>query len=694
MTQAAKASENPLLADEGLPRFDLLRPEHVQAGVGQVLSKAKASLEKLERELRPTWDGLLEPLEELGRPFEHAWQPVGHLLGVKNSEELRKAHEAVLPEVVGISLRMRQSQAVHDALQQIRSSSDYAAWQGSRKRIVEDKLRDAHQAGVGLQGAERDRFNQIELELSQLQTDFSNHVLDATKAYELVLSDGRDAEGLPQTLRQLASQSYNQARGVSTSTAEKGPWRITLDPPVFTPFMQHCRNRSLREQVYRAYIARAGSGKTSNVELITRILKLRQEKARLLGYPRFAELSLASKMAPSVQAVHRMFDELSAVAMDHARKDMDELRAFVRAKGELSDLAHWDLSFWTERLREERFGYTDEQLRPYFPMPRVLEGLFSLCEKLFGIKVLAAEGKAPIWHEDVRYFEVLGETGQPIAGFYLDAYSRPKEKRGGAWMDVCLSRRKVHGKLQLPVAHLCCNGTPPVGSRPSLMSFREVETLFHEFGHGLQHMLTTVDDADAAGLNCIEWDAVELASQFMENWCYHEPTLLGLSAHVDTGEPLPAELFAKIKASRTFRAGSMIMRQVELGLTDMLLHEDFDPQGKVSAFDLWRDVASRTGVLAPLPENRFLCSFTHIFSGAYAAGYYSYKWSEVLSADAFAAFEEAGLEDARKVAALGRRFRDTVLALGGSMHPMEVFREFRGREPSTQALLRHAGMLA
>ncbi|MGH7127275.1 MAG: M3 family metallopeptidase, partial [Planctomycetaceae bacterium] len=470
------------------------------------------------------------------------------------------------------------------------------------------------------------------------------------------------------------------------------------------------------------FVTRASSGEFDNSPLIPRILKLRQEKSRLLGYDNFAAVSLAQKMAPDVAAVEAMFETLRAASWDAAQQDLKDLEELAAQNGgvagseespeqsvqrpdtqtpslvsrlsslDSSPLLHWDIAFWAERLRERRFDYTDEQLRPYFPLENVLEGLFGLCHRLFGVTVRQADGEAPVWHKDVRFFHVLDEHREHVASFYLDPYSRPENKRGGAWMDDCLTRRRVDGRLTRPVAHLVCNSTPPVGERPSLMTFREVETLFHEFGHGLQHMLTTVDYPEAAGISGVEWDAVELPSQFMENWCYHEPTLLGLTRHYETGEPLPKDLFEKLKASRTFRAGSDMLRQLLFGMTDMALHHGFDPDGPQTPFDVQRRITEKTSLLPMLPEDRMLCGFQHIFAGGYAAGYYSYKWAEVLSADAFAAFEEAGLDDETAVAQTGRRFRDTILSLGGGRHPMEIFKDFRGREPTPDALLQHNGL--
>jgi len=688
---------NPLVEAGELPRFDAIRSEHVEPAMRALLDELSRELDRLEAEARPTWEEVVEPLERIADRLQRVWGAVGHLLGVRNSEALRRAHEAVQPEVIAFGIRLAQSRPVYDALRRLREGAAWEALDPAQRRIVESLLRDARLHGVGLDGADRERFNAVQMELAEAATAFGNHVLDATKAFALTLREPGEAEGLPESLRQLGAQLAREA-GEEGATAEAGPWRIGLDLPCFLPFMQHSRRRDLRERLYRAYITRASEGELDNGPLVRRILALRREEARLLGYRNFAEVSLAAKMAPSVEAVERLLEDLRRAAHPAAQRDLDELRAFARERGaaEAEDLRHWDVPFWAERLREHRFAYSDEELRPWFPLPRVLEGLFALTRELFGASVRAADGEAPVWHPDVRFFRVLDAEGRPVAGFYLDPYSRPEEKRGGAWMDDFLSRSRLlaarPGEVRLPVAVLACNGTPPGEGRPSLMTFDEVETLFHEFGHGLQHMLTRVDYGLASGIRNVEWDAVELPSQFMENWLYHRETLRRVSGHVETGEPLPDALFEKIRAARTFRAGSDTLRQLHFAALDLALHRDYDPEGPETPFDVQRRVAETTTVLPPLPEDRFLCSFGHIFGGGYAAGYYSYKWAEVLSADAFAAFEEAGLDDPEAVAATGRRFRDTVLALGGSRPPMEVFVAFRGREPRPEALLRHAGL--
>lgn len=687
--------ENPLLITEGLPRYDLIKPEHVVPAVRQVLKEAEEKLVALEKDHEPTWEGLLQPLEDLESPFEYCWGPVIHLLAVKNNPELRQAHQSVLNEVVTFSLRIRQSPEIYQGLRAIRESEAWDTLSSARKRVIELKLKSAEHAGVGLEGDARKRFIEIANELSRLQTDFSNHVLDATKAFHLDITDVKDTEGWPKSLKQVSAQLFKQAHPNHPTEVmpESGPWRITLDLPSFLPFMQHSRNREQRQAVYHAQITRASSGEWDNSPLVDRILSLKREKAVLLGFDTYAEFSLDSKMAPDVAAVQKMFDELTQAAKPFAEKEFEEVSDLARASGQEDEIRQWDWRFWSERLREKRFDFTDDQLRPYFQLPKVLNGLFAVVANLFGVYIEMEQGDFPSWHPDVRLFRVKDEKGDQIASFYLDPFTRPQEKRGGAWMNECLNRKVKEGQVRNPVVHVCCNSTPPVGSTPSLMSFREVETLFHEFGHALQGMLTTVDEMEVSGINGVEWDAVELPSQFMENWCYHKPTLIGMTEHVETGEPLPDDLFGKIRAARTFQSGYQTMRQLLFGIVDMKLHHELDDTSSQSPFEIYQKLARELSVFEPYEHDRFLCSFNHIFAGGYSAGYYSYKWAEVLSADAFGAFEEADLDDIDAIAKTGRRFRETVLSLGGSLHPMAVFKSFRGREPDTTALMRHSGFL-
>ena len=695
---ATVTANNPLLIGKGLPPFEAVKPEHVVPAMTQLLAELDEELAILEAKVTPTWSGLVEPLDRLGERLTWSWGIVGHLMGVKNSPELREAYETVQPQVIQFSNKLNQSQPLYKAFKALRNGDEWSTQEPAQKRIVEAAIKDAELSGVGLEGEKRERFNAIQLELGELSTKFSNHVLDATKAFSMKLTSKEDIDGLPPSLTSLAAQAA-RAAGEEDATAENGPWLITLDYPSYVPFMQHSTRRDLREKLYKAFVSRASTGELDNTPLIERILELRKEKAQLLGFNSFAELSLARKMAPNVEAVEALLEELRSASYDAARQDLEELKAFAVSKGaaEANDLKHWDISFWAERQQEEKFAFSAEELRPYFPLPQVLDGLFSLVKRLFGVTVTAADGQAPVWHEDVRYFQIADETGTPIANFYLDPYSRPAEKRGGAWMDDCIGRAKIAEAgtttTRLPVAYLVCNQTPPIDGKSSLMTFNEVETLFHEFGHGLHHMLTKVDYAGAAGINNVEWDAVELPSQFMENWCYDRPTLFGMAKHYETGEPLPEHYYQKLLAARHYMSGSTMLRQLHFSRVDLELHHRYVPGGSETPADVRNRIAKTTTVLPPLPEDAFLCAFGHIFAGGYAAGYYSYKWAEVLSADAFAAFEDAGLDNEEAIASTGKRYRETVLALGGALHPMEVFKAFRGREPSTVALLRHSGLV-
>jgi len=679
---------NPLLQGSGLPPFAEIKPEAVEPAFNLLVAELYQQLGDLEANVQPTWSGLVEPLERLTERLFWSWGILNHLMGVKNSPELRTAYETVQPQVVQLINTIGQSPPIYTAFKSLRGSDTWETLDVAQQRIVESAIRDAEFSGVGLEGEMREHFNAIQMELAELATKFSNHILDATKAFALTLTTREEIDGLPPSLLSLAAQAA-RAAGIETATPENGPWRITLDFPSYHPFLQHSTQRDLREKLYKAYITRAASGELDNNPLIERILYLRQELAQLIGFGSYAELSLASKMAQNVPSVERLLEELRQASYDAAVQDLETLKAFASDQ----DLQHWDLSFWAERQREAKFAFTAEELRPYFPLHQVLDGLFGLVKRLFSVTITPADGQAPVWHEDVRYFQIADHNGAPIAYFYLDPYSRPGEKRGGAWMDGCINRCKITANgvtsIRLPVAYLVCNQTPPVDGKPSLMSFYEVETLFHEFGHGLQHTLTQVDYATAAGINNVEWDAVELPSQFMENWCYERKTFFGIAKHYETGESLPEHYYQKLLAARYYMSGSSMLRQLHFSLVDLELHYRYRPGGKETAADLRHHLAKTTTILPPLPEDAFLCAFGHIFAGGYAAGYYSYKWAEVLSADAFAAFEEAGLEDEAAVTTIGRRYRDTVLALGGGRHPMEVFKLFRGREPSTAALLKH-----
>ncbi len=701
---ALQTSQNPLLIGSGLPPFAEIEPSHVVPGIEQLLKDLDQALSAIEETLSAklsaspqavaTWAELMDPLTALNERLGWSWGIIGHLMGVQNSPELRVAYESVQPNLVQFANQLSQSPVIYESLKRLRHSPEWDHLESAQQRIVATSLQDAELSGVGLSGEAKAEFNDIQQALAELSTQFSNHVLDATKAFSLTLSSADDIAGLPPSLLSLSAQAAREA-GTSdaekAATADAGPWRITLDMPSYVPFLRHAQRRDLREQLYRAFITRASSGELDNGPLIEKILALHQRQAALLGFENYAELSLARKMAPSAAAVEALMEELRSASYEAALQELADIKAFAKT----DDIQPWDVSYWSERMRESQFDLNDEALRPYFPLPRVLEGLFGLAERLFGITIAAADGQAPVWHKDVRYFAVSDAmTKAAIAYFYLDPYSRPAEKSGGAWMDECIVRAKQGDTVRLPVAYLVCNQSPPIDDQPSLMTFSEVETLFHEFGHGLQHMLTQVDYAGAAGINNVEWDAVELPSQFMENWCYDRDTLFGMAKHYQTGEPLPETEYQKLLAARHFMTGSAILRQVNFGWLDMALHSQYQPGGEESVWQVRDRLAATTTILKPLPEDASLCSFGHIFSGGYAAGYYSYFWAEVLSADAFAAFEAVGLDQPDQISATGRRFRETVLALGGSRHPMDVFKAFRGREPSTKALLRHRGLTA
>ncbi|XP_008803786.1 probable cytosolic oligopeptidase A [Phoenix dactylifera] len=688
---------NPLLQDFVFPPFDAVEAKHVRPGIRELLRRLESDLVELERTVEPTWPKLVEPLERIVDRLQVVWGVVNHLKAVKDSAELRSAIEEVQPEKVKFQLRLGQSKPIYEAFKAIQNSSSQETLADARKRIVESQIKEAVLNGVALVDEQREKFNEIEQELEKLSQKFSENVLDATKKFEKLIMDKKEIEGLPATALALAAQTA-ASKGHENASAENGPWMITLDFPSFHPVMLHAKNRSLREEVYRAYITRASSGDLDNTPIIAQILKLRLEKARLLGYSNYAEVSMAMKMA-TIDRAEELLEKLRSASWNHAIQDMEDLKTFARGMGaaEADELNHWDINFWSERLRESKYDINEEELRPYFSLPKVMDGLFSLANKLFDISIEPADGLAPVWNNDVRFYCVKDSSNNPIAYFYFDPYSRPSEKRGGAWMDEVVARSYVlahdGAPVRLPVAHMVCNQTPPLGDKPSLMTFREVETVFHEFGHALQHMLTKQDEGLVAGIRGIEWDAIELPSQFMENWCYQRDTLMSIAKHYETGESLPEEVYLKLLAAKTFRAGSLSLRQIRFATIDLELHTKYNPDGPESIYDIDQRVSQRTQVIPPLPQDRFLCSFNHIFAGGYAAGYYSYKWAEVLSADAFSAFEDAGLDSDEAIRETGHRFRETILAFGGGKSPLEVFVAFRGREPSPEPLLRHNGLL-
>ncbi|MEM8858622.1 MAG: M3 family metallopeptidase [Chloroflexota bacterium] len=690
-------NNNPLLDWDERPPFDLIKTEHITPGVETMLAESKAALEMLENANPSSWDELVPPLEAIIDKFSRVWNVVSHLNSVKNSPELREVYAKVQPQVVTFSNRLSQSRPIYDAFCRLGDSEEWDSFNPAQQRIIEKSIQSAMLAGVGLDGEEKERFNSISESLAKLQTTFSNNVLDSTKAFKHLVENKEELAGLPTSFLEMGAQAAVN-HGHEGATGENGPWLITLDIPSYMPTMKNCSNRELRKKLYMAYVQRAANGEQQNHENADQILALKQEKAQLLGYKNHAEMSVGSKMASTIEAVDTLLSDLKNAATPTGIKDLDEIKALAAEHGapEGSDMQQWDVYYWGERLREAKFDINEEELRAYFPFERVLDGMFGLVKDIFDIHVVPADGEVAVWHPDVRYFRVQNDEGNDIAAFYLDPYTRPAEKRGGAWANAPVQRTaslpSSNGDVRIPVAYMCCNQSAPVGETPSLMTLREVETLFHEFGHDLQHMLTQIDYGLCSGLAMIEWDAIEIASQFMENWIYHKPTLQNLSGHYQTGASLPEETIDKIIAARSFRSGYAMLRQINFGRFDMELYADRKIEDE-TVKNVQERIFKDTMILSPVPDDMSYCSFNHIFPGGYSAGYYSYKWSEVLSADAFAAFTEVGLENKEAVKEVGMRYRNTILGMGGSRHPMEVYKEFRGREPSIEPLLKQEGLI-
>ncbi len=703
-----KVSQFSFLSSEGIPNFKEITPQLINKEFPLLLKELNRKFNEIEQSLNESnrrhkslhWQEVMSPLHQIEERLRWSWGVICHLNSVCNTPELRDAHAFIQPKVVRFSNRLGQSKIIFKALISLRDQSTDKLDE-TQKRILEIELLSMKKRGVGLKEDIQNEFNSDSERLAALSTTFSNNVLDATKQWSLLLTKKSEVDGLPNSVLEILALSAKEAgdrkeEKNTVPTAEKGPWRIGLDMPRYIPFMTHASRRDLRELLYKEYISRASKNEVDNRKIIEEILKIRKRQANRLGYQNWADLSLASKMAKNTSAVEDLLEELRVAAMPAAKKELDDLQkcAIINGAQEAINLAPWDIYFWSERLKQERFDFNQEALRPWFPLPQVLKGLFNLCERLFDITFEKVDGDdVPVWHEDVQFFKVLDQDKSPLAYFYLDPYSRPQNKRGGAWMDECLGRNKSKdGETILPVAYLVCNQTPPSEVAPSLMSFEEVETLFHEFGHGLQHMLTKVDYPQAAGINNVEWDAVELPSQFMENWCLDQKTLLSMAKHWQTGVPLEEKEFKKLKDSHTFNAGLTTLRQVHFALTDLRLHSKWGVELGITPDELRREIAQTTSIISPIKKDQFLCAFSHIFAGGYAAGYYSYKWAEVLSADAYAAFEENSQSDKNKIKSIGKRFRETILSLGGSKSPEEIFIAFRGRPPKTTALIRQSGL--
>ena len=675
---------NPLLDFSGLPRFSELKPEHVAPAMDQLLGEGRAAVAAAEQ-ASPAWDEFVVPLEDANERVGRAWGQVSHLHAVLDSPALREAYNANLPKLTEYWTELGQNEALFAKYKALQASAGFAALSPARRRIVDNAIRDFRLSGAELAADRKKRFAQIDQELSRLSAKFSENVLDATNAYSVVLQKERTA-GIPE-------DDLKAAQEAAAKSGQEG-WKFTLHAPSLNAVMTYADDRSLREEMYRASVTRAsefGKPEWDNTSLIADIVRLRKEQSRLLGYSSFAEVSLVSKMAQSPAEVLAFLEVLAKRAHPHAERDAQALREFARSELGLDSLQSWDQAYASEKMRAKHFAFSDQELKQYFPEDIVVAGLFRVAENLYGVKIRT--GTAPSWHKDVKFFDILDPGGSLIGQFYMDLYAR-ETKRSGAWMDSAISRRRKGGAVQIPVAYLNCNFPGPVGGKPALFTHDDVLTLFHEFGHGLHHLLTQVDELAVSGIGGVEWDAVELPSQFMENFCWEWEVLRHMTRHVDSGATLPRALFDKMIAARNFQSGLAMLRQIEFSVFDMRLHSDFDPAAGRSALELLDEVRDKIAVLKPPAFNRFPNNFSHIFGGGYAAGYYSYKWAEVLSADAYSSFEE--VRDSKGVLdpGTGQRFRDEILAVGGSRPASESFRAFRGREPRVDALLRHSGMIS
>ena len=676
---------NPLLDLSGLPRFRDIRPEHVEPAVDAVLAQSRIEVDRLSRlGAPPSWANFAQPMEDTDERIARVWSPVSHLNSVMDSPELRTAYEACLPKLTAYHTEVGQNLELYRAYQALQGDAAFETFAGAQQKIITNALRDFRLSGVDLEEAVKQRFKEIQQRLSQLANRFEQNVLDATQGWWLEITDADELAGLPESVTALAAQTARQA-GLEG-------WKFSLDMPLYLPFMRYAEHRELRQKMYEAFATRASDQgphdpSLDNTPLIAEILQLRQESAACLGFDHYAAVSLETKMARDAKEVSGFLRELAMRSKPAAQRELAEVREFAARAG-CATLKPWDLPFYSEKLKQSRYRFSDEDIKPYFPVPRVLDGMFTVVSRLFGIQIQPVDGIA-VWHDDVRVFEIREPGGQAIGRFYVDLYVRPN-KRGGAWMGDCIGRKRTRDGVQIPVAYLTCNFSPPVDDQPALLTHNEVITLFHEFGHGLHHMLTRVDYLGVSGINGVAWDAVELPSQFLENWCWEREALDCIAGHFQTGEPLPGELLAKMRSARNFQSGMQMVRQIEFALFDIRLHAEPEHDFAEAAPQLLRDVRAEVAVVIPPAYERFQNSFSHIFAGGYAAGYYSYKWAEVLSADAFAKFEEQGIFDPQT----GRAFRETILEQGGSRDPMDLFVAFRGREPTVDALLRHSGLEA
>lgn len=675
---------NPLLNIQGLPPFSQINPEHIQPAVEKLIQDCRDTIEQVLNQPHFTWENFILPLTEVSDRLNRAWSPISHLNSVKNSPELREAYQACLALLSEYSTWVGQHKGLYNAYLALKNSPEFSDYSVAQKKAIENSLRDFDLSGIALPEEKQKRYGEISARLSELSSQFSNNVLDATMGWEKVIEDEAELKGLPESALQAAKQSA-ESKGL------KG-YRFPLEIPSYLPIMTYCENQALREEMYRAYATRASeqgpnAGKWDNSKIMEEILTLRVELAKLLGFSTYTELSLATKMAENPQQVLDFLDNLAKRAKPQGEKELAELKTYCEQEFGVTNLEPWDITFYSEKQKQHLYAINDEELRPYFLEDRVLSGLFELIKRIFNIRAVE-RFDVDTWHKDVRFFDLIDENDQLRGSFYLDLYAR-ENKRGGAWMDDCIGRkRKLDGSIQTPVAYLTCNFNAPIGDKPALFTHDEVTTLFHEFGHGIHHMLTQIDVSDVAGINGVPWDAVELPSQFMENWCWEEEALAFISGHYETGEPLPKEKLTQLLKAKNFQAAMFVLRQLEFGIFDFRLHHTFDPEKMNQILDTLKAVKSQVAVIKGVDWARTPHSFGHIFAGGYAAGYYSYLWAEVLSADAYSRFEEEGIFNP----ITGKSFLDEILTRGGSEEPMELFKRFRGREPQLDALLRHKGI--
>ncbi|AAW86982.1 oligopeptidase A [Aliivibrio fischeri ES114] len=676
---------NPLLTFTDLPPFSQIKPEHIQPAVEQAIADCRAKIEEvLASDVTPSWESIIVPLAETDDRLSRIWSPVSHLNSVKNSEAWREAYEACLPELSEYGTWVGQHKGLYEAYKSIKESEAFASLSQAQQKTIIDELRDFDLSGIGLPADQQKRYGEISKRSSELSSNFSNNVLDATMGWSKHITDEKELSGLP--------ESAMAAAKAAAEAKELDGWLLTLEMPSYLPVMTYCDNKPLRKEIYEAFVTRASdrgpnAGKWDNSAIMEEELQLRHEIARLLGFGSYSDKSLATKMAESPTQVLGFLNDLATKAKPQGEREVEELKAFVKEEFGIDELDLWDITYYSEKLKQKLYQISDEELRPYFPESKAVSGLFEVLNRLFGMTVVERKG-VDVWYESVRFFDIFDSTNTLRGSFYLDLYAR-EHKRGGAWMDECRVRRLTQeGELQTPVAYLTCNFNKPVGGKPALFTHDEVVTLFHEFGHGIHHMLTQIDVASVSGINGVPWDAVELPSQFLENWCYEEEALAFISGHYETGEPLPKEMLDKMLAAKNFQSAMFILRQLEFGLFDFTLHTNFDPELGGRVLETLAEVKAKVAVLPSVEWNRFSHSFGHIFAGGYSAGYYSYLWAEVLSADAFSRFEEDGIFNTET----GQSFLNNILEMGGSEEPMELFKRFRGREPQVDAMLRHAGI--